>query len=385
MRLRTLLLILVLLVAHATAVAENERPAVSTQELLAGTVLDLGPVPPTIVSNQEVMALSDEMRGFLDEHVGRRAGLPVKVKQLADAIFDENAFGLEYDVTTRTAAEIFTSRKGNCLSFTFMFVVMARGTGLDARFQEVEIPPDWSFTRNTFILNRHINIYVDQGLLPPKMVDFNIADYRADYDTRVISDQRALAHFFNNLGAEYLQQGDTASAFYAFRKALAENDSSFAPAWDSLGTLYARAGHSYHAEAAFLRALEIDKSDITAMNNLTVLYDRRGDPELAQRYRNKVNSHRMRNPYYRFHLARMAYHAENYDQAIDHLKFATRRGREDDRFYALLGLVYLKMGNEKKSRLSMTKAEELASSGAMKALYSTKIDRLIAASRKGGG
>ena len=61
------------------------------------------------------------------------------------------------------------------------------------------------------------------------------------------------------------------------------------------------------------------------MNNLTALYDRRGEPELAQRYRSKVNRHRMRNPYYRFHLARIAYRSEDYDGALDHLKYATRR------------------------------------------------------------
>ena len=129
------------------------------------------------------------------------------------------------------------------------------------------------------------------------MVDFNIADFQADYDMDIISDKRALAHFFNNLGAEFMQRGELAAAFYAFRRAIAENDRSFAPAWDSLGTLYSRNGLSYHAEAAFLQALEIDRSDLTAMNNLTVLYDRRGDTEQAARYRNKVNSHRKRNPY----------------------------------------------------------------------------------------
>ena len=42
------------------------------------------------------------------------------------------------------------------------------------------------------------------------------------------------------------------------------------------------------------------------------------------------------------------------------------------------------MGDEKRSREAMTRAEELAKSNAMKSLYSTKIDRLIAASRRGG-
>lgn len=384
MRFRTVLWISILLIAHSAAPAEHDRPPVTPEELLAGTVLDLGSDLPSIVTNDEVMALSGEMREFLGENVGRRAGIIVSLKQLSNAVLNQEVFGLEYDQTTRTAAQAFETRHANCLSFTFMFVVMARGAGLDARFQEVEIPPEWTFREETFVLNRHINIHVDQGRFPPKMVDFNMADFSTEYDTRVIRDERALAHFFNNLGAEYMQRGKVAEAFQAFRRALAENDSSFAPAWDGLGTLYARMGHSFHAEAAFLRALEIDKSDLTAMNNLTALYDRRGEPELAKRYRNKVTRHRMRNPYYRFHLARLAYRTEDYDGARDHLKFATRKRREDDRFYALLGLVYLQMGDEERSRQSMAKAEELTKLNSMKSLYSTKIDKLIAASRRGG-
>ena len=262
------------------------------------------------------MALSEAMLEFLDTHVSRRAGDPVKLRQLSDAVFNKQVFGLEYDEATRTAAETFRNRRGNCLSFTFMFVVLARGVGLQANFQEVEIPPAWTFFEDTYILNRHINIHVELGRLPAKVVDFDIADFRADYDMRIIPDERALAHFFNNLGAEHMQRGEMAAAFQAFREAIVEHDSNFAPAWDSLGTLYGRLDLSYHAEAAFLHALEIDRLDLTAMNNLTALYDRRGEPKLAERYRKKVKEHREHNPYYRFQRARIAYHAQDYDLAL---------------------------------------------------------------------
>jgi Flp pilus assembly protein TadD len=384
MRYRALLRISVFLLSSSTAYAETAARHIPPEELLVGTaLLRLDPDPPAIFSNDEVMELSDEMRAFVDEHVGRRAGDPVKLKQLSDAVFSTSIFGLEYDDATRTAAETFRVRSGNCLSFTFMFVALARGAGLDARFQEVEIPSEWTFAGGTPILNRHINIHVDLhlGVLPRKVVDFNIADFKADYDMNIISDKRALAHFFNNLGAELLQRGEMTAAFSAFRRAIVENDPSFAPAWDSLGTLYSRNGFTDHAEAAFLQALELDRSDLTAMNNLTVLYDRSGNSKQAARYRNKVKSHRKRNPYYRFQLARVAYALEDYDLAIDHLKYAIRRNNDEDRFCALLGMVYLQKGDEKKSRRWMARAEELADTDSMKRTYSSKIDRLISASR----
>ena len=134
MRYRALLRISVFLLSSSTAYAETATRHISPEELLAGTaLLRLDPNPPAIFSNDEVMALSDEMRAFVDEHVGRRAGDPVKLKQLSDAVFSTSIFGLEYDDATRTAAETFRVRSGNCLSFTFMFVALARGGAVDAR------------------------------------------------------------------------------------------------------------------------------------------------------------------------------------------------------------------------------------------------------------
>ncbi len=41
--------------------------------------------------------------------------------------------------------------------------------------------------------------------------------------------------------------------------AIVEHDSDFSPAWANLGTLFRRNGLPYHAEAAYLEALEIDR------------------------------------------------------------------------------------------------------------------------------
>jgi Flp pilus assembly protein TadD len=383
MRYRALLCFSLLLLASPNLAAQTRRQNVSPDELLSGAALGLDADPAAIVSEEEVMALSDDMLEFLDTYVNTGGTEIIKLYQLGRAVISKGSLGVTYDETTRTAAETFAARRGNCLSFTFMFVVLARGAGIDARFQEVEIPPAWTFEKNTYILNRHINIHVDLGYGRERVVDFNIEDFETEYDQEVVSDNRALAHFYNNMGAELMQNGEMAEAFAAFRKAIAEYDRSFAPAWDNLGTLYRRADLSYHAEAAFLRALEIDKSDLIAMSNLTTLYDLRGDPGLAASYRKKVDSHRRENPYYRFQLARVAFHAEDYELAISHLKHAVRRLRDEDQFCALLGLVYLKMGEEAKARRWMDRAEKYAQDGTMKSIYSSKIDNLIAASRRG--
>ncbi len=139
------------------------QTTVTLEEVLAGKPLGATDDPTTSIEGSEVLALSDEMRKFLREHVNPGGTDVFRLQQLIDAIMGTTHIRLEYDENTRTAAETFRLQLGNCLSFTTMFVTLARGTGLKADFQEVDIPPDWTTRQDVFVLNRHVNIIVDVG------------------------------------------------------------------------------------------------------------------------------------------------------------------------------------------------------------------------------
>jgi tetratricopeptide (TPR) repeat protein len=393
---RALLAALVTLSVGCASARPGHRAAVTPEELLAGASLGSleGAAP---VDDKQVLAVSAEMRAFLDRHVARGAGPVSRLRQLSRAILDEDTFGLKYDEITRTAAETFHVRRGNCLSFSNMFVVLARAVDLKASFQEVDTPPDWSFRDAAFILNRHVNVVVDLGRMAgpqtrigslvgrrpeatAHVVDFNMDDFRTTYDRRRISDARGLAHYHNNVGVERMQAGDTASAFLYFRRAL-QRDASFAPAWTNMGTLYRRQGARAHAEAAYLQALAVDKGDLVAMSNLASLYEGSGNHEQAVAYRRRVAAHRNSNPYYRFHLAREAVREGDWDTAIGHLKYAIGRKRNEDQFYFFLGVSYFGKGDEAAARRWLSRAEEIAATDALKRRYASKIEILLAGSR----
>jgi Flp pilus assembly protein TadD len=358
--------------------------AITPDELLSDSLLGTGEGAAVHVTANEVLGLSPEMREFLANHVNRRGSGKVKLHNLVTAVIDSGTFGLEYDDTTRSAAETFRLRRGNCLSFSMMFLVLARHVGLDARFQEVEVPPAWTLDNETFVLNRHINVYLDLGMEGTRVVDFNIGDFRSSYPMRRISDSRGLAHYCNNVGVERMNAGDTAAAFAHFRTALADNDRDFAPAWTNLGTLYQRGGHIAHAEAAYLQALEASRWDLVAMSNLARLYERMGDRERAAGFREKVVYHRLQNPYYRYNLARDAVAAGDLDAAVAHLRFAVRKRPTEDQFCFLLGVAYLRQGDEKEAKRWFEQAEKVAASDTLKFRYSAKIDMLIR-NNSGGG
>lgn len=354
------MLVVGLALGCASGTGRLTRSKITPEELLSGDALGVGGSSPPVTSEAEVLALSPGMRAFLAAHVDAGGSNELKVHQLTRAIFDRSTFGLRYEETTRTAAETFRTRSGNCLSFSTMFVAMARALGLRAEYQEVDIPPEWSLDRDTFILNRHINVRVELQPIGMLAVDFNIADFRASYDRRILSDDQALAQYYNNVGVERMQQGDTAGALANFRKAVTDNDRNFSPAWTNLGTLYVRHSQFAYAEAAYVEALRADRGNLVAMSNLAHLYERLGDVDRASAYRRKAARHRWRNPYYRYQLARQAYDAGKYRAAIAHLKYAISQKRNEDRFYALLGMSYRQEGDERAARRWLEKAREVA-------------------------
>ena len=246
------------------------QATVTRQEVLAGKLLGATDDPTTSIGASEVLALNDQMRAFLKKNVNPGGTDVFRLQQLTDAIMGKTHIRLEYDENTRTAAETFRLQRGNCLSFTTMFVALARGAGLKADFQEVDIPPDWTTRRDVFVLNRHVNIIVDVGAAGTRAVDFNVGDFKTTYDVDKISDKRAIAHFFNNMGVERMQEGDIVDAVAFYRRAIEESGSDFSPAWTNLGMLYRKHGHLEHAEVAYLQALKADKEDTVAMSNLVI-------------------------------------------------------------------------------------------------------------------
>jgi Flp pilus assembly protein TadD len=327
------------------------------------------------VNDVDVLALDQRMLSFLDEHVNRNHRRQLRLQELVSAIITDGDFGLHYDGITRTAQETFESRLGDCLSFTNLFVAMAREIGIDATYQEIEVPPVWSLVGHNYVLSRHVNVVIDLGLEGSKVVDFNNDDFQGSYQRRLISDDRALAHYYSNIGTERMQQGDMLEALRYFRKAIATTD-DFAPAWSNLGVLYSKSGHLDYAEAAYLQALRIDPEELVAMSNLGQLYNYQGQTQQADWYNKQSERHRMRNPYYRYNLARKAFLDEDYDTAIAHLKYSIRMTKNEDTFYALMGLSYLKEGDESNARRWLKKAERIAADSGVKLNYQNKLDRL---------
>jgi len=329
-------LIALAVVSCSSSMRIEKQLALTDQQLLA---LDVFPEPQetTPRTQADAFEVNADMSQFLAANISTRSD----ERTFDDLIEAMESFGIRH-----LAYDNQTLHRGNCLTFTNLFLVMARRVGLRAYFQEVRIPPDWIIQGDMMVLRRHINVRVRlMGRVAEgfgqRVVDFGDETIPASYiDTanRVISDERAMAHFYNNWAAESLADGDSNLAFAYVRKSLLEGDVDFAPAWILVGVMYQRVGREGRAEQAYLRALQAEPDETADL----------------------VSSHRQRNPYFKLAEARDAYAQGDFRTAIKQLRKAIRLKPDDADLYLLLADAFAAEGDLEKAEHYRREGNKLA-------------------------
>jgi Flp pilus assembly protein TadD len=372
---RVLLLCILALIAAACATPSPRSAALTQAELLSGAAIDVDPTPAPI-SREDAFALDEEMRAFVAAQIGDSRMQDAILHKLVAGMKDVGLFSLDYaHSATRTSRATFHDRQANCISFTMLFVALARDAGLDATFQIVDVPPMWFNESDLVVIGKHINAWVDLPFGDDYVVDFNLADFKSHYSRRGVTDDYALGLFYNNLGAEALMRKEYDLSFRYFREALA-TEPSIPDAWANLGLMYARLGRYEHAEAAYLQALAIESHERTALTNLASLHAALGNEELAEAYRERIRSYQQRNPYYHYAVAREAFEQRRFEDALTALKRAVRLKRDDHEFYNLQGRVHLELGERPSAANSFIRARDHADTSDIRAEYDARIRAL---------
>ena len=358
--------LVVLVATVAQAAAAPRQPAFDEADLVSGSVLAFTApaVAPAIPTRNEAFALDAQMRAFVAP-VAELRDARQKLRALVEAMEGRGMFSLDYAEVTRTASRTFHDRQGNCLSFTMLFVALARAAGLTVSYQTVEVPPSWSYDGQVVIAT-HVNAAVRMGGGEETIVDFNVRPYQGTGRSRRVSDAYALALFYTNLGAEALLKTDYAASLALLREA-ANVDADIAGLWVNLGVLYARHGRFEHAEAAYLRALRADDETPSALANLALVYEALGEPVLAAEYRERVQDYRERNPYYHYTAAASAFERGQLADALASLRKAERLKHDEHEFYALRGQVQTALGRSKDATKSFERARRYSEQEALRA------------------
>ena len=363
-------LCLITLTGCVTIQPKETKPyTLSVADILSGKAMlghEVGDEELPIV---DLFAVTPEMETFAKQAIRRSENYFDKVRDLHVALLSSRSggHGIVYSAYVTEVPKItFEQKRANCLSFTLLYVALARSAGIKAYVNEVQIPPTWDLrNKKDMVFLRHVNVKVP--ILMPNMsmikrdevvIDLEMDRYKSNYIQREISDIEAEAQFHSNRAMEYLEQGDFTASFLSLRKSIRLNDQQ-AYVWSNLGALYGRKKMWREAEVAYMHALELDAEDLTVRNNLAYLYNQTGEKEKAQKYYRLAQHYRESNPFFQYSVALSAYEQGGYEEALQYVLRAIAREKNDIRFYQLAVDIYEKLGRDTKVEQMKNKIKKL--------------------------
>ncbi|MFT7688531.1 MAG: Tfp pilus assembly protein PilF [Candidatus Azotimanducaceae bacterium] len=348
---------LCLLGSACTTLVDKPNPALISEILNQDSIKNSQGQLETV----NILALSDDLRAFVNQHVDQKAPTSKRLRALRDILFSEEHFDIQYESgTTKTAIETYQTRSGNCLSMTNLYIAMARYSGLDANYHVVDAVPQWDHSGDTLILTRHINSTGKLRNGDNYVLDF-LPNLRTNRDTaESVSDEYALAIYYNNLGAEAIIAKDNDLATQYLITAL-KIEPNMADTWNNMGIVQSRLSRPDLSEASFKQAINIDNFSNPAISNLSHLFYNNGQQSKAEALKRRVAGYRKRNPYYRYANAKVAFQKEEYQSARSELEEAIRLKDDEVTFFELLSKVHQVLGNTRQMSDSLTIANYLKS------------------------
>jgi tetratricopeptide (TPR) repeat protein len=331
------------------------------------------PAPDDSAMRENPLAMDPAMREFA--HKVGFGLLPMqRLQALVDAIFQNKELNFSYAPISRSAGDTFKNRNGNCLSFTFLFISMARYLGMDARFCEVNIPPEFTKKGDRVILIQHLKpvVYIEGEAYA---IDIFPAIIPIGMDGQIVSDERGFAHFFSNKGVVEFSNSNYELADAYFTKAL-DLDSTTVGAWINLGAARFQTGKLEEAERCYKKALALNPKSPAAMNNLANIFEITGRVKEAFTLKKKIQQFREKNPYYHFDLGLQACRQGDNEKALAHFRRAAKLNSRDYTFYFEIARMYARIGKKKQMLSNLQLAIKYASEPDNKLKYAQKLEAL---------
>lgn len=315
-------------------------------------------IPPVAEAN--FTRISPEMLAFIDRNVDQDSGRSQAAWSLIWASTDQNIRPFLYrPELTLPPTETFNQKQGNCLSYSAMFMLMARHLGLKAWYQEVEIPQQWNNENDTLLVSMHVNVVVEGELGSHWVVDVSGRNTGRSQLQRRIPDEVVLAQYYNNLGADALTRNELGEAYAYIRKAI-ETEPKLHYLWSNLGVVFIRNEQVDAATEAYLTALSIDPGSTMAANNLYLIYEKTGNMLAAAELQKRVDRNRRKNPYYLSHLSAKAFAEGRLDESRKLAERAVELNQGEYRFHYQLARTLIEEGKRPEAQASLQRALELA-------------------------
>ena len=338
----------------------------------------------------DVFTLSEAMRAYLHNEMAPQLHAKGPRDGLIDALYQRSQLQIAYDSTaTRTAAQAFDARAGNCLSLVIMTAAFAKELGLAVHYHRVFVDEGWARAGGIYFSSGHINLSLGYQVkdfsssrtgLDRLTIDFLPAADLAGQRTQEIGEPTVVAMFMNNRAAEALAHGRVDDAYWWARQAIL-HEPTFLNSYNTLGVVYLRHGDTALAQQVLERLLEREPGNTSAMSNLVQALERQGHTADAQRLAQKLAQIEPYPPFHFFDLGVATMRAGDYAAAKALFTKEVEREAYYHEFHFWLALAEFSLGEVTQARRQMALAIQSSTTPQDRELYAAKLDRIRAATR----
>jgi Tfp pilus assembly protein PilF len=341
------------------------------------------PVDSLVDANQ-VLEVSESMRHYLKRELAPFLKQQGTMQGLVSALTQPEWLQLRYDARmTRTAAQAFDTRSGNCLSLVILTAALAHELGLQVHFQEVITDETWSRQAGMYVSSGHVNVTLGRSLGWPRgydsapllTIDFLPPAQAQTLPTRPLTERTVLAMFMNNRAAEAIAQQDLDLA-YAWARAAIKQDPGFLSAYNTLAVVYLRHGQAKAAEASLRHLLVMMPTHLQGLSNLVLALRAQGRLSEAEATASVLHQREKLAPFEYFNLGMAALQAG--DALTARRWFLKELARDPDyhEFHFALARAELKLGHAAAAQHELELAVTNSPRRATMDLYSAKLAHL---------
>ena len=371
----------VLLISFWLAACASTPPMPPADSLFHDELFE---APSAPIRPDDAMAVSAEMRRYLASKI--KSGVDRK-QQLIDALYRKDELLLEYDAAfTRTAAQAFDARSGNCLALVMMTAAFAKELGLSVRYQSVLGDDSWDRAGDIYVSVGHVNLTLSDrppqaglGLMDTGQltIDFVPPRNAQAVRARVIQEHTVVAMYLNNRAVESLTRGELSDAYWWAREAI-RKDPQLTSAYITLAVVYRNQRHPELAEQALARVAAREPGNTKAMSNrVLVLRDlgRQTEAEALQQQLLQLDPHP---PFSYFHEGMAALRERRFEAAKKLFIKEIDRAPYHHEFQFWLAVTYLELHDPGRATTHLTRAMEVSTTRKDHDLYAAKLGRLKA-------
>jgi Tfp pilus assembly protein PilF len=341
--------------------------------------------PSEPVDGGAALALSPEMRQYATANFSRINRSVDRKRALIDALYRKSDLQLQYDAAfTRTAAQAFAARSGNCLALVMMTGAFAKELGIKVQYQSVASDPVWERTGDVYISVGHVNLklidasepaFKSFGNDPSMTVDFLPSRDADTLRSHPIDERTVIAMYLNNRAVEALTLGASDDAYWWAREAL-RTDPELLLGYTTLGVIYRDRQRPEWAEQAFRFVGEREPTSVAALINQTLALRDLGRDAEANALQRRVDALEPHPPYSYFDQGMAALKQNQLDEARRFFTREVERAPYQSQFQFWLAETYAELHDPARAADHLQKAMEMSTTQRDHDLYARKLSML---------